>query len=222
MNFADLRPPVGARLQLDFIGRDYKHYPCEALLVGFMPEESVLVRFHRKPLQVLLYDGMSLDVRLAMQSGIVQFRTTLTTQVESPLSYLHLSWPVALQFEPLRRNQRFPFQLALEATARSSIGIATARTAGRFVDISPAGARVALERELSSVVTQLDIAAQPVVAGARQTLQLTAEVKRNFGRDARDERLPFHYGLAFPLLTPAQRLLMLALCHELQGNSWGV
>lgn len=222
MNFADLRPPVGARLQLDFIGRDYKRYPCEALLVGYLHDESILVRFPRKPPQVLLYDGMNLEGRLAMQSGIAQFRTTVAAQIESPASYLHLSWPSELQIEPLRRSQRYPFQSDLAATARSSMGIPTARTVGRFCDISPDGARVALERELSSVATYLDLSAQLVIAGTPQTLQLTADVKRNFGRDARENLLPFHYGLAFTLPTPAQRLLLLALCHELQGNSWGV
>ena len=45
------------------------------------------------------------------------------------------------------------------------------------------------------------------------------QLKRAFGRNEKAADFPFVYGVSFIDLTPAQRLLLLALCHELQGHS---
>jgi hypothetical protein len=57
------------------------------------------------------------------------------------------------------------------------------------------------------------------VAGMKQSLELTGEVKRAFGRSDKVADFPFIYGVSFIEPTPPQRLLLLALCHELQSGA---
>ncbi len=217
MQFVDLKLPVATRLQLEFIGQDYKRYPCEAVLLGFRVGESVLVYLPKRPPQVTLRISTKLEAKLALQSGIVRFESFVYELCTQPYPYLHLAYPASVSLEPLRRVPRFPLSTALRAVAYSQLGVATGYLDGRFLDISVDGARVSLDKELSSVATRVDVSAKVSVAGTEQQLELRTELKRSFGRS--DKGDGWHYGLAFQELSPPQRLLLLALCHELQSGS---
>lgn len=222
MQLTDLRLPVGTRMQLNFLGQDYKRYPSEALLMGYLPGQTVLVHLVRKAPQVLLYEGMRLDVRMVLPAGIVSFDSTLDCQREEPVPYLHLVWPESVKVEPLRRSRRYALQAPVTVLAQSDMGIATSQDEGMLRDISQAGARIALPRQLGEVVRKVKLSARLVVAGMEHELALSGEVQRAFGKSERDPDYPFSYGVAFVDVQPPQRLLLLALCHELQGNSpWG-
>lgn len=217
MQFAELKLPVGTRVQLTFVGQDYKRHPCDGQLLGYRAGESLLVWFPKRPPQVLLRVGARLEVRLAMQSGIATFETSIDQICSQPYTYLHLNYPGSISLTPLRRVPRFAFDSPLAATASSASGVTTAHPQGRFVDISVNGARVALDRELGSVVSRVDVTCEVDVAGLRQKLALACEVRRTF-EPMPDSAFPFRYGLAFNELPPTQRLLLLALCHQLQSD----
>lgn len=217
MTFADLRLPVGTRMKLDFVGRDYKRYPVEGILMGWRVDDSLLMELTRTPPQVLLYEGMRIDVRLALQAGVVTFSTALLCQQHEPYEYFHFVWPRSVQFEPLRATRRFAFDHPLQATAQTALGVTTARASGRFCDISETGARIALDRGLTSIVTRLQVSGTVEVAGCDQQLRLAAEVKRSFGKMPEGD-FPFSYGINFIEMQSPQRLLLYALCHQLQGN----
>lgn len=221
MQFDELKVPVGSRIQLTFIGQDYRRYPCDGQLLGFRPGESLLVYFPKRPPQVLLRVGMKLEAKLAMQSGIVGFECFVDQLCSQPYAYLHLTYPRALSLTPLRRAPRFPFEHALTASAVTALGVTTAHLRGCFIDISLNGARVALDKELTSIVSRVETSCEVSVAGLAQTLELSAEVKRNF-EPAPGSGYPYQYGLSFTELSPTQRLLLLALCHELQSGSLGM
>jgi len=218
MQFVDLKLPVATRIQLEFIGQDYKRYPCEAVLLGYRNGESVLVYLPKRPPQVTLRVGTKLEAKLAMQSGIVRFESFVYELCTQPYPYLHLAFPAGVSLEPLRRVPRFPLNTALKAVAYSQLGVATGYLDGRFLDISVDGARVALDKELSSVAVRIDITATMAVAGTEQQLELKTDLKRSFGRSDKGDQ-SWHYGLAFQEPSPPQRLLLLALCHELQSGS---
>lgn len=218
MEFSDLRLPVATRIQLNFIGQDYKRYPSDASLLGYRPGESVLVYLPKKPPQVLLRDGGKVEGKLALQMGIVSFSSTILQISEQPYSYLHLSWPHDVSLEPLRRYPRFPMDAPLSLMALSAQGITTARLRGRFYDVSQQGARISLEKELGAAVNTVHITAKVTVAGMEHALELRGEVKRAFGRDEKSADFPYGYGISFAELPPSQRLLLLALCQELQGG----
>lgn len=217
MQFAELRLPVGTRMQLNFIGLDYKRYPSEASLIGYRSGESVLVYLPKKPPQVLLRDGIKVEGKFALQMGIVTFASAIQQICEQPYSYLHFAWPLDVQLEPLRKYPRFPLDVALHLTAFTAMGIATAKLRGRFRDISLQGARFGLEKELTSAVTKVLLTAKVRVADMQHTLELHGEIKRAFGRDEKAPDHPFTYGVLFAEMEPPQRLLLLALCQELQA-----
>lgn len=219
MDFADLKLPVGTRMQLNFVGLDYKRYPSDASLLGYRNRESVLVFLPQKPPQVLLRDGVKVEAKIAVQMGIVSFASTIQLICEQPYTYLHFSWPHKIEVEPLRRYPRFPLDAVLTLTAISAQGISTARLRGKFRDVSLQGARIALEKELSESVSTVTISAKVKVAGMLHTLELPGQIKRAFGRDEKATEPTFQYGVSFSELPPPQRLLLLALCQELQGVS---
>ena len=216
MEFSELKLPVATRMQLNFIGLDYKRYPSDASLLGFRNHESILVFLPKKPPQVLVREGVKIEARFALQMGIVSFASTILEVCERPYSYLHFAWPQKIELEPLRRFPRFTLQAPLNLTAFSAQGIATAKLRGRFRDISLQGARVGLEKELSNTATKVLLTAKVRVANMDHTLELHGEIKRSFGRDEKAADNPFTYGVSFNELPPPQRLLVLALCQELQ------
>lgn len=218
MQLAELKLPVATRMQLEFIGQDYKHYPCEAVLLGYRVGESVLVYLPKRPPQVTLRVGMKLEAKLALQSGLVGFESFVYELCTQPYPYLHLAYPAAVSLTPLRRVPRFPLTAELKAVAYSQLGVATGYLDGRFLDISLNGARVLLDKELSSVAVRIDVTATVTVAGTEQQLAFRTELKRSFGRNEKGDA-GWQYGLAFQELSPPQRLLLLALCHELQSGS---
>lgn len=222
MLFADLKLPVATRLQLNFVGRDYKRYPCEASLLGFRPDESVLVCLPSKPPQVVLRENMKLEAMVVRPTGIARFESAVLCLSDRPFSYLHLAYPDTVSLEPLRRTPRFALDIPLTVTAATALGITTARLRGRFCDISLQGARLATEKELTATVNRLTLTATVTVAGMQQVLEVAGELKRSFGRDEQRPDIPFVHGVSFVDLSAPQRLLLLALCHELQsGGSYG-
>ena len=219
MQFADLKLPVGGRLQLTMTGRDYRRYSCEAQLLGYRTGETVLAFLPKKPPQVLLYDGIRVEARVPMQTGIVDFVSRIELICSQPFAYLHLAYPASVSFEPLRQAPRFAFDGALALTATSELGVTIGRSQGRFSDVSVNGAKLALERELPAPASRVSLSAEVIVAGMQQPLELQGRIQRAFGREDKVPGCPFGYGVAFAAPPPSQRLLLLALCHELQTGT---
>ena len=219
MQFAELRLQVGARLLLGIQGQDYKTHNCAGLLLGYKPGESVLVTIPKKPAQVLLHEGAKIDARVAMQMGVAQFSSQIDHVCNSPFFYLHLAYPPVITMEMQRKYPRFPLSTEFSMIAQTSFGINTGRMPGRFLDISVNGARLALPKELSATVPQVTLLAPLTVAGLAQQLEVTAVIRRPFGRDETLPDKPFVYGVSFENMPPLQTLLVLALCHELQSGA---
>lgn len=220
IQFADLRLPVATRMRLDFMGLDYKSHPSEAVLLGYRVGESLLIYLPLKPPQVLMRDSMKIEAKVVLQMGIVSFSSAIQQICEQPYPYLHLDWPLDAMLEPLRRYPRFPLDIPVNLIALSVQGITTARVRGQLCDISVQGTRFGLEKELSSAVSKVLLNAKVAVAGMEHNLDVRGEVKRIFGKDEKaNSGFPFTYGISFIELVPAQRLLLLALCHELQTGS---
>lgn len=213
-----LKLPVATRMQLNFVGLDYKRYPSEASLLGYRNGESVLVYLPKKPPQVLVREGVKVEVKFALQTGIVSFASTILQVCEQPFSYLHFAWPQKIEIEPLRRFPRYSVDMPLQLTAFTAMGIATAKLRGRVRDISLQGVRLGLEKELTSSVTKVLLTGKVKVADMEHSLELHGEIKRAFGRDDKALDNPFTYGVLFGEMSPPQRLLMLALCQELQSR----
>jgi hypothetical protein len=218
MKFHELRLPVATRMTLLIQGQDYKTHQCEATLFGYRTGDSVLVTMSKKPAQVLIREGVKLDVRVVMQMGVALFSTRIQQLCTQPFPYLHLDYPDAITMEAIRKYPRFPFAAEVAIVAQTAFGVSTGRMPGRFLDISVNGARIAMVKELSSAVPKLTLTATVVVSGMQQALEVTAVIRRAFGRDDTAPDKPYVYGISFEDVPPLQKLLLLALCHELQSG----
>ncbi len=137
---------------------------------------------------------------------------------ETPYRYLHLDYPEQLQFKPLRSEARFRFESPLTLNAETSLGMRLENIIGRFSDISLNGACIATDQKLGEVVKRLTFATDITIGGVAQTLELAAEIKRDFGRDDEQPDHPHNYGIAFVDITPEQQMRLMALCYELSND----
>ena len=216
MDFSDLKVSTGARVQLTLSGQNYKSYRCEAVLVGFRDHKSIMISILNKPPQVLLHEGLDADVTIVMPLGIVRLQSTVDRICEQPFHYIHLDYPRDIRFEQLRKFPRFNFDNELSVVAKTNLGVSTAKMKGAFCNISQEGAKLALAKELSNVVTKLSIESSVIIADEEHTLEITGQIKRSFGREDQYKDYPFSYGIAFELEDSYTRMSLLALCYQLQ------
>lgn len=216
MEFSELKVNTGARIQLTLSGQNYKSYRCEAVLVGFRDNRSIIISIINKPPQVLLYEGLTADVTIVQPLGIIRLETTIDTLCESPFPYIHLEYPRDIKFDQLRKFPRFNYDRKLSIVAKTDLGVSTAKMEGCFCNISQEGAKLALAKELSNVVTKLAIESMVDIAGEPHKLEINGDIKRTFGREDQFPKYPFAYGVSFDLEDSYTRMSLLALCYELQ------
>ncbi len=219
MNFSDLNLKVGTRIQLQIQGTDYKPHNCETRHLGFKPGGSILVTLMEKPPQVVLSEDIDVIARLAVASGLVDFKSSIEQICETPYRYLHLSYPETINLKPLRSEARFKFDSPLTVTGITSLGMRMDDMQGRFCDLSLKGARIALPKKLADIVSSLQITTEVTIGGIEQTLTLSAEVKRSLDQDTKAGSKAFLYGISFIEISTEQQLLLMALCYELNNRA---
>lgn len=209
MQFTDLRVSTGTRLQLNIIGSDYKSIALPAQLLGYRANVTLLVSLAKK-LPPTIHRDAKVSVRVGLQSAIVQFDTSIEHIAELPYFYLHLKYPTEVVIEKqLRQAPRFE----LEAPVSAMIDGSSNSIAGRIVDISLNGARIIFDEEITA--KEVSLTSMLFVVGGKQELNLNASLKR-VTTDSLDE---YVYGVSFIATSAAQKLLLQALCYELQSNA---
>ena len=219
MQFVDLNLKVGSRLLLQAQGQDYKRHTCEGRLLGYRPEGSIILSIVKKPPQVLLQDGLGVDVRVAVPSGLVDFTSSILCAMELPYRHWHLQFPTEVKLKPLRSEARYRFDAAFSAVAHTSLGLRLEDIKGVICDISLRGARIALNKKLGEIVTGVAIKCPVVVAGVAQEFSVDVSIKRDFGGDGEMAEYPYVYGVLFADVAPAQQMLLMALCYELSSET---
>jgi c-di-GMP-binding flagellar brake protein YcgR len=210
MQFSDFRVPIGTRMQLNVIGADYRSQIVLGQLMGYRSGFCLLVQILKKPMAAIQREA-KVSVRLGLQSAIIQFESTIDFVCEAPFLYLHLAYPTAVQIEQqLRKNPRFDIDAPITVSAAGDT------LAGRMVDISLNGARLLLNREMSD--QNVALSADVFAVGAKQQLCLEATIKR-VPSSLMNDANSFVYGAAFIEPPPAQKLLLQALCYELQSDT---
>ena len=209
MQFTDLRVSTGTRLQLNIIGSDYKSIALPAQLLGYRTNVTLLASLAKKPPATVHRDA-KVSVRVGLQSAIVQFDTTIEHIADYPYFYLHLKYPTEVVIEKqLRQAPRFELEAPVSATVTDNSNA----IAGRIVDISLNGARIIFDEEITA--TEVTISSMLFVVGAQQELSLKASIKRVI-TDSVDG---FVYGASFIAISGPQKLLLQALCYELQSSA---
>ena len=212
MQFSDLRIPLATRMQMEVIGSDYKAQALLGQLLGYRVGTCLLVQLAKKP-TTTLQRNTRVSVRVGLQSAIIQFDSLIEYICEAPFLYVHLAYPGAVTIEQqLRRNPRFELDAPVSATSSADSQVST----GRILDISLNGARVQLEQELTTPEITLSVAIFAV--GSQHQLSLKATVKR-ISSSLAEAPNTFLYGASFIDVPASQKLLLQALCYELQAEA---
>lgn len=207
MQFTDLRVSTGTRLQLTIIGSDYKSIALPAQLLGYRANVTLLAALAKKP-PATIHRGAKVSVRVGLQSAIIQFDSVIEHIAEHPYFYFHLQYPTEVVIEKqLRQAPRFE----LEAPVSAIVDGSTNAIKGHIVDISLNGARIIFDEEITA--KEVTLSSMLFVVGGKQELNLKASLKR-VTTDSLDE---YVYGVSFIAISAAQKLLLQALCYELQS-----
>lgn len=214
MQFADLRIPTGTRMQLNITGLDYKVQTLPAQLLGYRAGATLVAYPSKKPIVAIARDA-KVSVRVGLQSAIIQFDSMIEQVSEHPYFYLHLKYPAAVVIEQqLRQCPRFELDEPVSATVHAQTDDRV--LSGRIVDISLNGARVRFQEELSA--PEVVLSATVFAVGAQQQLSLKAKIQSRSAPAPGDSTAFFTYGVSFVDISATQKLLLQALCYELQSR----
>ncbi|MDB6061434.1 MAG: hypothetical protein JWM78_1537 [Verrucomicrobiaceae bacterium] len=198
-------------MQLNITGPDYKQQTIAAQFLGYRPGITLLAYVLKKPL-IAIQRESKVSVRIGLQSAIIQFDSVIEHIFEQPFFYMHLRYPPSVVVEQqLRQSPRFDLDTPLKASAEGAVG--RVEVSGRLLDISSNGARIAFKEQLFA--EKVTLSSMVFVVGMEQELNVIATVKSV--ASTADSAAEFVYGARFIDVSPAQKLLLQALCYELQA-----
>ena len=211
MELTDLQIPLATRIQLTVAIPDHTPQTCVAQLLGYRVGQSMLLYLPKRPTAPLRSD-LNVIARAGLQSAIIRFDTKIVQVHERPYLYLHLQYPDEVIIEQqLRQAPRFSFGASASGVVQES----AAKVSCEFVDISLSGARLYFDEKLPTEAARLTLSCSVRIAQAEQQLELVAEIK---SLPEKNIEAPFVYGVAFVEITPAQQILLQALCFELHAK----
>lgn len=217
MRLYELDLAIGQKVTLKIIGLDYKAHAFDAQLIGYQKNESVALTLLSKPGQVLLHKGQKASIEGELANGYFSFEAEIDEVLESPFLHVHLDYPPAVEFKPLRQYTRIPVDTPVEVSALTGLGMKTAAISGYMLDVSRGGARLVLEKELTAMVTSITIGVMLSCEELERDLELSAKV-RNQSRVSDDHPdCNFAYGVEFIELGEMETLFLRYFClHEKQ------
>ena len=214
----ELKLPIGKHLTINLIGLDYKKHQFEAQLVGYQKNESVIVALLSKPGQVLLHAGQKAVLVVKLADGAVSFETEIEQVIESPFLYLHLEYPVAVDYRRQRQYIRVKVDTPVAVSAHTGLGMTTSAISGHMLDVSYGGARLVLEKELTAMVTKITVGVMLESDDLQRNMDVAAEIRNNaeLAKDYPD--CGFAYGVEFINIDPVDDLFLRAFCLQEIGR----
>lgn len=212
MQLSDLQVPIATRIHFTVAGTDKNPQTCTAQFIGYRCEHSLIAFMPKRPAFVLR-QGMQTEVRLGLQSAIIRFTSSILAICEHPYLYLHLTYPSEVVIEKqLRKALRFHY----DKPANCLVGESNATIVPCvFVDISLSGARLAFNARLPASVSRMTISFSAQIADAEHLIELEVDIK-SLPEEA--SAAPFCYGVVFSGKSLQHKLLLEALCFELQEH----
>ena len=214
MRFKELNVTVGKKMTMRMVGLDYKKHKIDVQLLGFNEGKNLLVTVLSKPGQVLLQTAQAVSLEADLTTGRVQFESVIEQIQESPFLYLVLDYPLAIDFKQLRQQERIPVDTPVEVTGHTALGMNTSSISGYMLDVSLPGARIILEKEITSMVTSMTVGVMLSSQGLERDMELTAEL-RNKGKVSEDyPECGFAYGIEFVNLEETNSLFLRSYCLQ--------
>jgi c-di-GMP-binding flagellar brake protein YcgR len=205
---------VGTRIQLR-MQRDTGTIEHFSSLIGFVKDEFLMVKCPmERNTPFILHDGEQVLVRAFTGTTIYSFASTVLRTLLSPLYYMHLAYPQAMQGSALRAELRVKAAAPAELEYTDLTGGKAVKQA-TLVDLSLSGARIASEELISAGDTvRLSFAVQ--CDGKEHVVRASAVVRSANRKPATrfDEHDIFSYGLQFDSLDPEDQTAIRLLTYE--------
>ncbi|MGK0500521.1 MAG: hypothetical protein ACJAYG_002172 [Oceanicoccus sp.] len=214
MRFNELSINIGKKITLRTIGLDYKKHKFDARIIGYIEGKSLMLSLASKPGQVLLQTGQSLSLELQLPIGTAFCDTEIEAVHESPSLYLVVDYPLGVNFEQQRQQPRLPVDTPVEVSGHTGMGMITHSISGFMLDVSSNGARIVLEKELTSMVTKVDLGVMLVSQGLERDISIMAEVRNTAEVSADYPSCGFAYGLEFIELEDINNYFLQAYCLQ--------
>jgi hypothetical protein len=212
MKLHEIDLPIGKTLALKMVGLDYKSYQIDVEFIGYAKGKSLMVSVANKPGQVLFQAGATAQLAAQLPEGTVWFEADIEYIHESPFLYLVLEYPVGVEFERRRQHSRFKVDTAVEVMGYAGLGMKTSSLAGYMLDVSVGGGRITLEKELTAMVTKIDVGVKLVHADFERDMTLAAKVKNNAALSDSYPECGFSYGIEFIDIESVDALFLQAYC----------
>ena len=219
MRFEELSIPIGKQFTLSLVGLDYKNHQFEAQLMGFQKGKNLVLSIPSKPGQILLQAGSAVSVAARMPEGSIEFDATIEYIHQTPFLYLLLDYPFYVGFEQHRKEARFPVDTALEIYGHTGLGMKTSAIHGYMLDVSGNGARIVLEKELTTLITKIDIGVMLAEQNLKRDMTLIGKVRNKAALTDDYPDCSFGYGIEFIEKDKIDSLFLQAYClQELLGE----
>jgi c-di-GMP-binding flagellar brake protein YcgR len=206
---------VGTRIQLR-MQRDTGTIEHFSSLIGFVKDEFLMVKcpvVRNTPF--ILHDGEQVLVRAFTGTTIYSFASIVQRTLLSPLYYMHLEYPHAMQSSALRNELRVKVGAPAELEYSEDLTGSKASKPATLVDLSLSGARITSE-EVISVGNDVQLSFAVQSDGTEHVVRARAVVRSANRTPAIsfDDRDVFSYGLQFNSLDPQDQTSIRLLTYE--------
>jgi c-di-GMP-binding flagellar brake protein YcgR len=214
LTFEQMHLQVGGRLQF-ITYRTVKPVQHFSSLIGYIKDEYIIVRTPvENGLPIALDVGEKLTIRVFAGMNVCSFACTVLRIFARPMTYLHLSFPTAIQGTSLRASMRVKVNLAAQVTGSTPDAQPIACS---LVNISVSGVLVESTSPLPSddelVTLQFGVAAMHGADEVQVKAQATIR-NTNVGTKSGDQPEVYTYGMQFVDLDPAHYMLLQNLTYE--------
>tara|TARA_R110000868_G_scaffold408964_2_gene693502 strand:- start:91573 stop:92280 length:708 start_codon:yes stop_codon:yes gene_type:complete len=220
MQFEELKLPIASLFDVILIGQDYKRHQCRAKLIGYQKPQRLILELVNKPPQVLLHQGLKIEAAISLALGYAYFETEIDELVSGSSPYLVLAYPSKLDYTAQRSEPRMPVDQPIEVVGKTALGMDTSTMHGHILDVSCAGARIVVEKELTAMVTQISLGVMLSLPSLERDMTIMAKVVKASAISSDHPDYPFAYGLRFVGLPAIDSYFLQAFCYqmELQGR----
>ncbi len=214
MRFKELSLPAGKKMTMYVVGLDYKKHQLDAQMIGYYEGKNLMLALLSKPGQILLQQGQAVSLVAQMPEGSVQFESEIEHIHDSPFLYLVLDYPLGVNFTTMRHHSRLPVDTPVEVTGHTGMGMTTSSIHGNMLDVSRGGARLVLEKELTTMVTKISLGVMLESQGLERDMTLTAKVVNTAEISDLYPECGFAYGVEFIDMDEVNDLFLRSYCLQ--------
>lgn len=211
--FEDIKARVGDTFQVQ-ISSDTQEIRHSVKLLGYLAGKTIMITTPTlNNNAMLLREGQSLTVRAFSGTAAYAFSCDVTKACNTPIAYLHLSYPKSTQKAPIRAAARINFDI-IGASTNITHGESSNITPTAIIinDISTTGASIASSSPLGKKDDILRIAFRAKIRDIVVHPTLKCAIRSLTSTDDADN--PIKYGLQFLDLDTQELLTLQSLVYQ--------